>query len=378
MHFEIPQDKKFSRRLLASCVRLTLGLLIVGGIFASKGWFPSTDGLTGKRTGWFGARLARNAGSSWNPLAAPVPTPSPQLAKEYIYAGSRLLAVEDANANAAPPADLAIWRPSTGGWWVLGGQGSQPVNYNWGTTGDDPVEGDYDADGKTDFAVFRSETNNWYIVNSATNTTDQFAFGTVDDVPAQADFDGDGKTDPAVFRPGTGTWYIRQSSSGQAVSNVFGNSTDKPYPADHDGDGKADIALWRESNQTFYSIKSSNAAPQTVPHGYSGTPVSADYDGDGKADYAVYNSSDAKWYIRHSSTNQIQLPAVQWGIAGDKPVQNDYDGDNKVDIAAWRPTNSPGQTDVGNWYINQSASGTPRQVQFGIAGDIPVPALYRR
>lgn len=354
---------------------LVAGIALMGmltlGVFAKNGWLPS------KTTTWFGKPLARNAGSAWNPLAAPVPTPTPQLSKTYIYAGSRLLVVEDANANAAPPADLAVWRPNTGGWWVLGGQGSQAVNYTWGTMGDDPVQGDYDADGKTDFAVFRSGNNNWYIVNSATNTTDQFAFGTTNDVPAQADFDGDGKTDPAVFRPGTGTWYIQQSSNGQTVSTTFGNSTDVPFPADHDGDGKADIAVWRASNQTFYSINSSNAAPQTVSHGHSGVPVSADYDGDGRADYAVYNSSNASWYIRQSSTNQM-LPTIQWGVAGDKPVQNDYDGDNKVDIAVWRPTNSPGQTDVGNWYINQSATGTPRQVQFGIAGDIPVPALYRR
>jgi len=48
----------------------------------------------------------------------------PQLSREYLYAGSRLLAVEDANANAAPPADLAIWRPTSGEWWVMGSQGS--------------------------------------------------------------------------------------------------------------------------------------------------------------------------------------------------------------------------------------------------------------
>jgi hypothetical protein len=205
-----PEERNVSARSRRSIwvVGMFLAVLLVAiGVFAKNGWLPSN------KTTWFGKPLARNAGSAWNPLAAPVPTPTPQLSKSYVYAGNRLVAVQDANANAAPPANLAIWRPATGGWWVLGGQGSQAVNYNWGTSGDDLVEGDYDADGKTDFAVYRPGNNNWYIVSSSTNTTVQFAFGTSDDVPAQADIDGDGKTDPAVFRPGAGTRYIRRAQS---------------------------------------------------------------------------------------------------------------------------------------------------------------------
>ena len=83
------QDKRYSRRPLASFITLTLGLLIVRGIFARNGWFPSTDGLTGKRKTWFGKPVAKeNASSIWNPFAAPLPSPTPQLSKEYIHAGS--------------------------------------------------------------------------------------------------------------------------------------------------------------------------------------------------------------------------------------------------------------------------------------------------
>jgi hypothetical protein len=132
-----------STKLLAGGSVFGIALFITLGVFAKNGWFPSTDPLTGAKTGWFGKPLAKHASSSWNPLAAPLPSATPQLSKELIYAGSRLLAVEDANASAAPPADLAIWRPSTGVWWVLNAPGSQGQQYTWGYSTDKAVPGDY-------------------------------------------------------------------------------------------------------------------------------------------------------------------------------------------------------------------------------------------
>lgn len=323
-------------------------------------------------------------------LSPPDPTPTPQLSKEYIYAGSRLLAVEDKNANAAPPSDLAIWRPTSGEWWVMGGDGSQQVTQSWGASGDVPVPGDYDGDGKTDFAVFRPDnpaTPNidecasncqWYVIYSSTGSSNQFGFGSDGDKPVPADYDGDGKTDVAVFRNSNTTWYINQSSTSATVSGAFGVSGDKPAPADFDGDGKAEPAVFR-ANGTFHYLQSTNLQTISTTFGSSGDkPVCADYDGDGKADIALWRSGDATWYILQSS--DYQTVNVQFGIGTDTPVHNDYDGDGKVDIAVWRGTASPSPgNDVGRWYIRNSGNpGTPRIEWWGVAGDIPVPAFYRR
>jgi hypothetical protein len=308
-------------------------------------------------------------------ISNPTPTPTPQLSKEYIYAGGKMLAVEDANANAAPPTDLAFWRPSNGYWYVLGGQGSQQTSVQWGQSGDKTVPGDYDGDGKTDFSVFRPGTSSgtWYIQNSSNGGLTAYTFGAQDDLPAPADYDGDGRTDAAVFRQSNGTWYIQRSSDSGLTAIQFGLGTDVPAPGDFDGDGKADLAVWRGTSASFYILRSSDNGFQGIAFGANGdTPVPADYDGDGRADAAVWRN--ASWNILYSSTGASQT--FTFGDPNsDKAVHNDYDGDGKVDVAIWRPSN-------GRWYILQSSKvGQPdyqREVQWGQNGDIPVPAFYRR
>ncbi|HMO82380.1 MAG TPA: VCBS repeat-containing protein [Pyrinomonadaceae bacterium] len=326
--------------------------------------------------------------SAVNPfVTSPSPSPTPQLSKEYIYAGSRLLAVEDANANAAPPADLAVWRPSTGVWWVLGGPGSQQTSFQWGGGSDIPVPGDYDGDGKTDFAIFRPSNGQWWIFRSSDDTYYSFEFGTSGDVPVVADYDGDGKSDAALARANSSTnetyWYIFRSSDSNISTHQFGLDTDVPAPADYDGDGKADITVFRASNTTFYTFRSTDEVTQYLDIASTGTPVPADYDGNGKANYAIRTGSD--WKIFTAFPNIVtgtggpqsyeSVSTVSFQQSGDIPVHNDYDGDGIVDIAVWRDSN-------GTWYIRQSSrlgqQDELRTQQWGSSGDIPVPAYYRR
>jgi hypothetical protein len=363
------------KRLGIGVSACSVAVLIAAGVMAGNGWLPHTDPASGQKFGWFAKLLPRNATSVWNPL--PMTTPTPQLSKEYIYAGSRLLAVEDANASAVPPADLAVWRPSDGYWYVMGGPGSQETSFSWGT-GDVflPAPGDYDGDGKTDFCVV-SQYSVWYIYYSSTSTSTSMSFGLWSDDRVPADYDGDGKTDMAVFRPSTGTWYIYQSSTSATVTKTLGQSGDKAAPADYDGDGKADSAIWRAGTSgQFIVLRSSDNQTQTVNLGStSGTPVSADYDGDGKADFALL-SGDV-WTILQSSNGTVINTTWESGV----PVQNDYDGDGKVDIAVWKAKSIRiGRVTVskGIWYILNSHDRSTRSETWGTAGDIPVPAFYRR
>lgn len=346
------------KRLLYGFVAGVLVTLIGIGVMASNGWLGSEPGAAA--TGF----------RPLNPFTPPPssPTPTPQLSKEYIHAASsRLVAVVDANASEIPPADLAVWRPSTGVWYILG----VTQQTAWGQSGDQPVQGDFDGDGKTDFCVFRPGDTTWYIVKSSDGSYQYQVFGASADKPSPADFDGDGKTDIATFRASTGTWYVFQSTTQSQVTYSLGQNGDKAAPGDYDGDGKADPGVWRYGTTSQFHIRrSTDGAVQTLTMGSSSTdePVSADYDGDGKANFALRQG--ANWLIMNANLSGTTTTA--WQQANDFAVQNDYDGDGKVDIAVWRNQKN------AVWYIRKSTDLSTRTDYWGGLDDVPVPALYRR
>lgn len=70
------------------------------------------------------------------------------------------------------------------------------------------ITSDFDGDGVTDTAVYRPSTGNWFILRSSDNSFVAFQFGLNGDVPIDGDFDGDGKSDLAIFRPSNGVWFF--------------------------------------------------------------------------------------------------------------------------------------------------------------------------
>src|SRR5205085_9766113 len=91
-------------------------------------------------------------------------------------------------------SDIAIWRPSTGVWWVTTGEGSgyRATHFGDAAAGDVIVPGNYDGDKKIDYAVYRN--GDWYVMNSTNGAVNVERFGLSTDKPVAGDFDGDGKT----------------------------------------------------------------------------------------------------------------------------------------------------------------------------------------
>ncbi|MBP6002580.1 MAG: VCBS repeat-containing protein [Pyrinomonadaceae bacterium] len=266
-------------------------------------------------------------------------------------------------------ADVSVFRPSGGEWWILKSGGGTFAT-QFGAATDKAVPADFTGDGKADIAYWRPSDGFWYVLRSEDFTYYAFPFGGTGDIPAPADYDGDGKADAAVFRPSTTTWYINWST-GRIVIRQFGLAGDMPVAGDYDGDRLADLAVFRPNgaNGAEWWISRSSGGVFATQFGQpTNKAVPADFTGDKRTDIAVWDQAGGYWYVLRS--DDLSYYAFPFGAAGDMPIAGDFDGDGKADPGVFRPT-------LANWYINRSTAGILIQ-QFGATGDMPVPNAFVR
>jgi hypothetical protein len=287
----------------------------------------------------------------------------------------------DGDFDGDSKADVVVFRPSDGGWWVW--SSLYNVGYRlagWGAPGDIPLAGDLDSDGQPDLIAYRPSTGYWFVLYSSngysTALSRSFQWGTAGDIPLLADFDGDGRPDLTIYRPSTGYWFVWFSSTGFVpggwTSFPWGAAGDQPLAGDFDGDGKADLAVFRPSTgQWFVAFSSFSYSPSLLrAWGAAGDqPIVGDFDGDGKTDLTVFRPSTGVWFIWFSSGGYVSgnWGSFSWGQPGDQPAVNDYDGDGRTDIAVWRPS-------TGEWFILTSSTGFTSSLYrpWGAVGDIPL------
>ncbi len=246
--------------------------------------------------------------------------------------------------------DLALYRPgATAGdfsnFFIFRSSDNTAQVVTFGVNGDQAICRDYDGDGKVDIAVYRrgaAPTANaeWWIRQSSTGTNRVVTWGITGtpsvsgDTPVPGDYDGDGKFDVAVYRFGgiapNNTFLVFRSSDSAVSFTSWGNfQTDYILPGDYDGDGKFDYAAGRTgatstTPMVWWILQSSNNQVRAVQWGLtSDLPVQGDYDGDARTDIALYRpgatagSSNTFWVLRSFDLSAQQ---TTWGIRGDSAV----------------------------------------------------------
>ena len=222
--------------------------------------------------------------------------------------------------------DIAVWNSSTGIWSILRTSDGATLNIRWGQTTpyftggieDIPVPADFDGDKIADLAVWRPADGRWYVLTSRSGFTGSTVaeWGLIGDVPIPADYDGDGRADAAVFRSMQNRWYIAESKTGTLSVRDFGIAgTDLLVPADYTGDGTADLAVFRSG--VWYTQELNSGETDRFEFGFADSvPVPADYDGDGTTDFAVYRGGI--WYFQESGTGRLR--SVKFGKKNEVPL----------------------------------------------------------
>ncbi|MEZ5307737.1 MAG: choice-of-anchor V domain-containing protein [Pyrinomonadaceae bacterium] len=96
---------------------------------------------------------------------------------DFIYTGTDIALSPSSVANSAKydfdgdsKADVAIFRPGPGEWWLLRSSDGGNNAYQFGSSTDTVVTGDYTGDGKYDFAFWRPSTGEWFVLRSEDST----------------------------------------------------------------------------------------------------------------------------------------------------------------------------------------------------------------
>ncbi len=297
--------------------------------------FPA--GVPSPLTYWNQLSTGGSSITTWGDSATDFPAPG-----DYDGDGRDDLAIYRSTATAGSQSEF----------WILRSSDNVAQRIFFGLSGDQAINRDFDGDGRTDLAVFRRGAAEgaqafWWIRRSSIGLTvtgsDQvipfgttgLADGSTGDTPIPGDYDGDGKFDIAVYRFGgilpDNNYIIRRSSDNTVTFQRFGNfNTDYILPGDYDGDGKYDLAVARlgaaaTSPIIWWIQQSSTGTTRTVPFGIgagaaaSDVPTQGDYDGDGRTDISVFRPGTAtvqtRFFVLNSFTNTTSV--TNWGLGPD-------------------------------------------------------------
>jgi hypothetical protein len=321
---------------------------------------PATDSLTTK------ASMPTPGGG---PAAAPAPD-----GRLFTFGGSNGNPTPLPNVLSTVEAYLPAGLSGTGrlsgsdrvgvfhgdGTWTLdlGGNGSNPVTFQFGLPGDQPLAGDWSGAGFD-------------------------AVGTVRVAPNAFAPDGKHALLVSLDYNGNRQW---DGNAGGDVSFYFGEEGDQLVLGDWNSDGKTKLGVVRPDNtgSLSWSLDFNGDHTWVVYHfGLPGdTAISGDWTGDGKDKIGVERadasmtladgSHPLRWSLDKAGTGVFAGAVITFGTSLDVPLLGDWSGDGRTKVGAAGPAANGGAAvflDVNRDGIFEPAT---EQFAFGLAGDVIV------
>lgn len=198
-----------------------------------------------------------------------------------------------------------------------------------------PLAGNLYGGRAAELVVYRKVSPAAYHVTRTGRSERVIRMGGTGDQPMLGDWDGDGRVNPGVRNPSSRVFAMRVRGKDSYVK--FGKRTDSPVAGNWDGVGGWEIGVWRGKNATFL-LRAADGSKTKVRLGDADDlPVTGDWDGDGTTDIGVYDRATAVFTLRtvDKATGTPVLSQVQFGTPGDLPVTGDWDGNGITDLGTW-------------------------------------------
>lgn len=241
--------------------------------------------------------------------------------------------------DCATQADrFGVWQPSTYFWvtpWLASIPGATSY-LTWGLSGDIPVAGDWNGDGRDSLGIFRPSNGLWHLTNSVSGPAaieHGTTYGGPGDLPVVGDWNGDGIDSVGVYRPSNATWYLSNVNNGATTTNYqfnYGLNGDRPVAGDWDGNGFDSVGVFRNSNANWYLTNTiAPGAPVHYAFNYglpNDRPVAGDWDGNGYDSIGIVRPSNNAWQLTDSFSALGVHYYFVYGNPNDYPIVGDWNG----------------------------------------------------
>ncbi|MFI6006465.1 DUF1906 domain-containing protein [Streptomyces sp. NPDC051366] len=130
---------------------------------------------------------------------------------------------------ARTASTAGVYRSGESVFYVSDKSGNLPGYAGFGASGDVPLTGDWNRDGKDTFGVYRPGTQTFLLTNDNSSVEMESTFGNPGDVPIKGDWNGDGTDKVGVYRPVESDFCGAAKDSDTVICSArFGNPGDQP------------------------------------------------------------------------------------------------------------------------------------------------------